>query len=146
MKQGAEVSHRCKFCERYFHGPERLWDCYKGEISIMLSLFRLLTLHWQLLRLAGDNAPSNQLMTACLTKQNLTWVGEALHMHCVTHILNLVEQVCPHCMCIPGFSEILSGFITPFKAPSHQKKRPAGLAQLMMWHHHMTMNPKTQRL
>ena len=73
----------------------------------------------QLLGLAGDNASNNQTMTEYLTDLIPSWGGEMSQVRCITHIINLVEQVCLFCfwMCIQGLSDVLKGLSSTLQSP-----------------------------
>src|SRR6266481_7031819 len=71
-----------------------------------------------------------------LGKKIPSFGGETSHMHCVAHIVNLVEQVCLLLTCIPGLSDILlQAFLVPFKAPRHQNTKGASTAGDVVSHH-----------
>ncbi len=101
-----------------------------------MCLLQLLTIHAQLLGLAGDNASNNQTMITCLGKKIPSFGGEMSHVHCVAHIINLVKQVCLLLMRIPGLSDILlQAFLVPFKAPRCQNAKGAGTAGDVVSHY-----------
>jgi len=71
-----------------------MWDCKKGEQSLFIYFcFNHQIVVAQLLGLAGDNTSNNQTMTECLADLIPSWGGEMSHVHCIAHIVNLVEQV-----------------------------------------------------
>src|SRR6266481_5812288 len=121
---------------RFTRSWETLGLVQRCVYSYSMCLFQLLTIHAQLLGLAGDNSSNNQTMVTCLGEKILSFGGETSWMHCVTHIINLVEQVCLLLMHIPGLSDILlQAFLVPFKAPRCQNAKHAGTAGDVVSHY-----------
>src|SRR6266481_2964742 len=123
---------------RFTRSWETLGLIQRCVYSYSMCLLQLLTIHAQLLGLTGDNASNNQMMITCLGEKIPSFGGEMSCVHCVAHIVNLVEQVGLLLMRIPGLSDILlQAFLVPFKAPRHQNAK--GASTICSNAEHMTM-------